>query len=187
MDIIIALATFLPLLAWVWVAKTAADDVDCAHINDLQTKKVDTDWKDYKARAYLTVNQEDIADKTATKVLLNTESWDPGGNFDHVVNHRFIAPIDGFYQANAACRYTKETVVADKRYYCTIRLNNVDWVMGMGHAAFAESVIPTCSDVIEMTAAQYLELFCYHDAGIDTIDIDDGSPNTFLSVHILSI
>ena len=34
------------LLGWVWVPKTSADEVLAAHINDLQTKKVDTDFHD---------------------------------------------------------------------------------------------------------------------------------------------
>jgi len=34
------------LLGYVWVAKTSDDEVLAAHINDLQTKKVDTDFHD---------------------------------------------------------------------------------------------------------------------------------------------
>ena len=33
-------------LGFIWVAKTSADTVEAAHINDLQDKKVDTDFHD---------------------------------------------------------------------------------------------------------------------------------------------
>ena len=147
---------------------------------DFRTEHISTLMK---ARAYLSADQLNISSGVATKVLLDTESYDLGDNF---ASYKFVAPITGYYQVNAGVRYVSASVVADERYFCIIRRNGVNAVSGVGHAAVADAVLPTCSDVLYLAAEQYLELFAYHVAGVDTVDIDGGTAHTYMSVHLLS-
>jgi len=177
---------FLFLLGWVWVAKTAADDVDCAHINDLQTKKVDTDWKDYKARAWRNGAQLNIANNTWTKVELNAESYDPGGNFDHTVNYRFTAPVAGFYLVCYELRFAD--VVTDKNYDCRIYKNGANAVSNQtAHSSFAENVGVSGADILELAVDDFIELWGRQISGVGTVDFYGSEPTTYMSVHILSI
>jgi len=172
-------------LGWVWLNKTSDDEVLASHINELQDKKVDTDLMGYKARVHLSADQLNISSGAATKVLLDTEDYDPGGNFDSVTNYRFIAPVSGYYQVIAGIRY--ENLVADKPYYCMVKRSGTVILRSLCHTASTSEVASGCSDVVYLTAGQYLELFAYHVAGVDTVDIDGDPADTYMSVHLLSI
>jgi len=177
------------LLGWVWIPKTAADDVLCSHINELQTKKVDTDhsiFANYKARAWLDGVQEDIANNTWTKVGLNAETYDPGGHFDHATNYRFTAPVAGFYLICYEIRFG--SVVADKKYDCRVYKNNADAVSNQAqHSSNTDNLGVSGADVVELAAADFIELWGRHTAGVGTIDFASGETTTYMTVHLLSI
>jgi len=175
------------LLGWVWVPKTAADDVLCSHINDLQTKKVDTDYSmPYKARAFLAADQLNIVDSTLTIVELADESYDPSADFN-VGTYSYVCPVTGYYLIKGQITY--KNLVADKRYFAYIRIAAASRGAHLIHAAAAETLSVTVSDIILCNAGQEIQLGAYHIAGVDTVDID-GDANgwfTHLYVHLLSI
>jgi hypothetical protein len=51
----------------------------------------------FRARAYQAAAQS-IPNVTLTKVNLDTVAYDPNGNFDVVTNHRWTAPVTGYYR-----------------------------------------------------------------------------------------
>lgn len=132
-----------------------------------------------KCKAYLNIPQPNIPHATGTKVLLDAVSFDVGGNFD-LVNHRFIAPADGYYQVNGAVRYGSVTV--DKRYYVMLSKNGSSQAQSIGHSAETGNVAPSVSDIIYLEKNQYVELFVYHTGGVDAVDLVEADQNTFLSV-----
>ncbi len=138
-----------------------------------------------KARAYLAANQADISDDTWTKVTLDTETYDIGNDFDNVTNYRFAAPVAGYYQVNALLTWTN--IVADKQYLVAIYLNGTEVASQHSQSSHTSSIGGSISDVIYLTAAQYLELYAYTDAGVGTTDLLGGSTVTFMSVHLLSV
>jgi len=180
------LGSLLFCLGWVWLNKTEDDEVLASHINDLQTKKVDTDWKDYKARAYLSAQQSNIVDATATKVLLNAETYDPGGNFDaDGVDSEFIAPISAYYLIHG--QITWINVVVAKRYRACINIEGVQKARAISQSSMANHISAVVTDVLYVAAGESIDLRAYHQAGVDTPDIEGGQDSTYLTIHILSI
>ena len=175
------------LLGWVWIPKTAADDVLCSHINDLQTKKVDTDYSmPYKARAYLADDQLNIADTTLTIVQLAHEHYDPGADFN-VGTYSYICPVTGYYLIKGQVTY--KNLDADKKYYAYIRIDGASEATHLAHAAAAENLSVSVNDLIFCNAGQAIQLGAYHAAGVGTVDVS-GDANgwfTHLYIHLLSI
>lgn len=173
-------------LGWTWIAKTAADDVLCSHINDLQTKKVDTDWKDYKARAYLSGDQSNIVDDTITKVLLDAETYDPGGAFDaDGVDSEYIAPVSGYYLIKGQIHWT---AAAAGTYRSSIYIEGAEKSRGnIKVTAEANYFAVPVSDVLYVAQGESIDLRARHNAGVDTPDIVGDEKLTFLTIHIQSI
>jgi len=175
------------LLGWVWIPKTAADDVLCSHINDLQTKKVDTDYSmPYKARAYLADDQLNIADTTLTIVEFANEHYDPGADFN-VGTYSYVCPVTGYYLIKGQITYTN--LVVNKRYYAYIRVDGASRTAHLAHAAITENLSIPITDVIFCNAGEEIQLGAYLNTGVGTVDIK-GDANgwfTHLVVHLLSI
>lgn len=136
-----------------------------------------------KFRASATVNQDDIPNLTATKVILGTEDYDWGANFDNITNYRFTAPYAGFYQVKVQIRYT--SVVADKTYYCDVRKNNVGRITSISQSSCTDNLTVAAVDCVQLAKGDYLEVFAYHNAGVGTVDIAGGPQNTFMSVYLM--
>lgn len=60
------------------------------------------------ARAYRSTTQS-ITSGAARKVQLDAENYDLGSDFDSTTNYRFVAPVSGYYQVNAAVTYSNIT------------------------------------------------------------------------------
>jgi len=138
----------------------------------------------YMARAYLSANQFDVPNNTGTLVNLNAESYDPGNNFN-TANHRYVAPVAGYYVIHGQVTYLTGTVVADKRYDARLYLNGAE----SGGAILASPTTgyasPNFTDCLHLAANDYVELFCFHQAGVNTVDILGNTNWTFLTVMLL--
>ena len=140
---------------------------------------------DPKVRVYLGSSQNNIADSTATKVLLDTEDYDAGSDF---ASYRFTAPTTGYYLVIGSVTYNE--VIAEKRYLSLVYVNNAVRLTGCIHSGTVGSpnaIIVTVSDVLSLTAGDYVELFAQHQGGAATVDVLTGQDSTFLTVHLLSI
>jgi hypothetical protein len=137
-----------------------------------------------KCRAYLTAQQNNLTDTAANKINLNGEQYDVGGDFD-VANYRFVAPVTGYYQVNAGISLTN--VIADKSYYATIQVNGSAYAQAVAHASLIATMIITVSDVVPVTAGQYVELYCTPYCGASTVDVYPGGGFTYMSIHLLSV
>jgi hypothetical protein len=137
-----------------------------------------------KARAYLGSTQNNITDDTSTKVLLSTESYDIGGDFD-TANSRFIAPVSGYYLVSGRVGWSSLT--ADKRASAEIWVNG-----GLASQSWQcnGAIVITridVTDVLYIESGQSVELYAKQITGTNTPDILGESSSTFLSIHLLSI
>lgn len=140
-----------------------------------------------KMRAYLSADQLDIPSGTWTKVLLDAETYDVGSDFD-IENHKFIAPQNGYYLLIGSIQWKGSSVVADKRYYVGFKKNNTTFItLGNFHAADANTLTPAISDIVYLAQNDYIELYGFHAAGVDTVDIGGYENGTFLCAHLLSV
>jgi hypothetical protein len=137
----------------------------------------------YKARAYRSGSQT-IGNESITKIQFNAETYDVNGDFDSTTNYRFVAPVDGYYQVNAAAAI--QALGDGKLFYVYIRKNDTVHSQVLTSAGVSMTKSAFLSDVIYLEATQYVELFCYHNHGSDR-SIDGDPASTYMSVHLLSI
>lgn len=170
-----------------------ADFVANEHID--WTPQIDQDSKvvktPIKARAYLSAQQNNIANLTYTTITMAAENYDIGGNYN-VGTYRFTAPVAGYYMIAFQVRWV--SIVADKRYNAGIFKNSG------GSPTYANSIIynsqqSSINDYLTNAASgiqflaqnDYIELAVYHGAGVGTVDVYFGPQSTFMAVHLLSI
>lgn len=137
-----------------------------------------------KARAYRNSSTQSINNATFTKVQLNAETYDPGSNFDIATNYRFVAPTTGYYQISGTVFY--DSAVTDKRYIAAVYKNGSEIFENESHASHANGISVTCTDIVFLSATDYVELYTYHEAGVsDTVS--NGEALTYMSIHLLSV
>lgn len=154
--------------------KTFSDDIVFSGDKIIQTN--------VKARAYLSATQVDLVDNTYTKILLDTESYDVGSDF---ASNKFTAPVTGYYSVNALITFT--SVVADKQHTGAIYINGTLNRYFYFHSSNASNISGAFSDVIYLTAADYVELYGRHISGVNTVDVSGGAEHTFMTIHLLSV
>ena len=135
------------------------------------------------ARAYLASDQLNITNDTATKVSLETDSFDPNNIFD-TTDKRFEIATAGYYIVSGSIYW--DSLVADKNYQSEIRVNAGQISVGRYHSALATGLITTVTDIVNLAASDYVELYGHHGAGVNTVDIISGSSATYMSLALIS-
>lgn len=137
-----------------------------------------------KARAYLGTNQENLTHDQWTKVLLDTESYDAGGDF---ASSDFICPVTGYYAVTGKVLW--QNCVADKRYLSAIYVNGTSIANGIYQpSAVSLPGYALVSDVAYVAASATISLYAYSESGtVDTVDIGVGAVETYMSIHLLSV
>lgn len=140
----------------------------------------------YCARAYLGTTQSNITDNTATKVLLDTESFDVNSDYD-AANKRYVAPVTGYYQVNASVSFSG--AIASKLYIAYIYVNGASVTqLYVANGTDGNAVCSAhLSDTVYIVAGQYVELYAKTLAGANTVDIGAGSAATYMSIHLVSV
>ena len=127
-------------------------------------------------------NQVDITDSTFVQVTLGTENYDVGEDF---ANNAFTAPVSGYYLIMGCVTWTG--LVASKLYIASIYIDDVAVVDDYKHSALAQSLSCMPSGVFYVPSGKTVKLYAAHYAGANTPDIIQGTKNTYLCVHLLSI
>lgn len=138
----------------------------------------------YKARAYRNGNVTGITDAANVKIQLNAESYDPNNNFDTSSNYRYTVPITGYYMVNASADLYG-TGLANG--HCAIFINGSIAAQGSFVTVAATEAQSTVSDIIYLTAGQYVELYVYGDVASGTLNVSGYTFNTYLSIALLSV
>lgn len=141
-----------------------------------------------KARAYLSADQDDITDNTVTLVNLDTESYDQGSDFD-TTNYYFVAPVDGYYLVCWKADFESTDLVADKGYQAYVYVGSTLTCAAAAQASVGASRVLSAggADIIALSANDQVTLRVRHFAGVNTIDLESGSSNTFLAVSLISM
>lgn len=138
-----------------------------------------------RARAYPGTSQLNIANSTPVKVLLDTETYDSGGNFD-TINNRFVAPVAGYYLCHGAVGFS--SITADRRYLSYIYVNGSAKIASTQQiGASTSTIVIHVSDIIYLNASDYVELYARQESGGTAVDVAGDSTNTYLAVHLLSV
>lgn len=124
----------------------------------------------YRSTAWTTTNG-------SSKVLLNSEVFDEGSNFDITTNNRFIAPYDGLYHFDGGVFVNNGT---SRRAIALLYVNGNLYASGSS----IDSTFPgsTVSATIKLAATDYVEL--YFTCNTATTG-GTGQNNTYLSGHMI--
>lgn len=99
---------------------------------------------------------------------------------EDTANHRITPGKAGFYSIAGAVNFFN--TVADKKYRSLIYISGSDVAANMKHTSIAEAVdLPVSIATIYLSAVDYVELYAYHLAGVDTVDVN--CSDTFLCVQ----
>lgn len=134
--------------------------------------------------AYLNVQQDNLVTGTPTLVNLDTEVTDDGNDFN-TTTHLYTVPSDGLYLVNAKISYT--SVVTDKRYSAIIYVNGAEAAQTIFHASHAQRAVVPVVYLAEFNSGDTVGLYGFTDAGVNTVDIDDGITLTTLQIAALRL
>lgn len=138
-----------------------------------------------KARVYSNVGITNMNNGQEYIVPLDTENYDPGSNFD-TSTYRLTAPVTGYYYCNAGVTYVGSSVVSNKRYSMILKINGVNAQYYNLHAAVTDWLSLRTTDILYIEKDQYLEVYAIQFSDQNTVDIQPGTIDTFLTVHLLS-
>ena len=134
----------------------------------------------YMARAYQTAAQS-IAHNTNTIIILDAESYDPGGNFD-TTNYRYTAPVAGYYLICGQIGWQSATT--GYRQEC-IHKNGVELVVAIAHVVVADWISPGPIVTIQhLDVADYIDIRGLQTSG-GALLTASGSAWTYLEVCLL--
>jgi len=138
-----------------------------------------------RARAYASANQENLTNGAVVQVVLDTESYDPGGDF---ASNEYTVPYTGYYLISAQVYLT--SVVALKRYALFVKKNNGATILmeKSAHSGLADYLAIQSSDIIYLGAGDTIELYAHSNSGDNTVDVYGGAfERTWMSIHLLSV
>lgn len=140
------------------------------------------------ARAYLNSAQS-INNGAARKVLLDTENFDLGSDFD-TANSRFVAPVTGYYRITGQVGVANVDA-AGNVCEAYIYVNGANYATGRsiagGTSGSGNDPIATVSTLAPVTAGQYIELYALHDSATTSEALQTGTTVTFLSVEFVGV
>lgn len=132
--------------------------------------------------AYLATTQSNLTNNTVTKVTLDAEVFDVGGDFD-IANNRFVAPVSGYYHIMATVTFSG--VVADKRYIAYIYVNGAQVnISSMSIGTVTTGIYIPVMALVYVEAGQYIELYAESESGDNTVDIVGGTKMWVMLVSI---
>lgn len=138
----------------------------------------------YRARVYLSGGQN-IATSSEAKVLLDTVDYDSNSNFDSVTNHRYTAPVTGYYLITGRASTVDGNGVDGTRWFSILYKNGSRVGYGGGYFAGISLISPFITEILFLAAGDYIELYALQFTGV-TIGIHTGSDFTSLAIHLLS-
>jgi hypothetical protein len=141
-----------------------------------------------KCRVYLSADQDNIAagGEGFYKINLNAESYDIGSDFD-TGNCKYVAPVTGYYQVNATIRYEVDDMSPAITVSIQIYVNGSSYSSSWSYVPAANvNVLLTISDIVYITAGQYIELYTF--CNDTNVDIRGGATGlTNMSIALVSV
>ena len=137
-------------------------------------------------RAYKAANQT-ISNNTWTKILLDTETFDTGGDF---ASYKFTPQIAGIYQFNGVANWELPTspsavvppivsIYKNGVAVCYLRR------LVPAHTGTAYDAVPAPALISMNGSTDYVEFYVYQNSG-GSIDVLGGTENVYLEGHLVA-
>jgi len=141
-------------------------------------------------RAYRSGSDQSMSHNTATKVELNSESWDIGGFYDHSTNYRYTPTVAGYYQVNASIQDISNVDVYDIIIYiykngASVSQGRIRYIGATNDDLY--TTVASVSDIIYLDGDDYIELYAQI-ASEDSsgVKVNDSQVATFMSAVLVS-
>lgn len=118
--------------------------------------------------AFLNDYQNNLEDNVWTRVDLNAEVFDPGGNFD-VANYRYVVPYAGYYSFTGNIGFIN--LIANKRYMVAVYNGGAKRVWVAYHASYTGACYGNATTTFHCNAGDYIYLYGNPDCGASTVDV----------------
>ena len=99
-----------------------------------------------------------VAASTFTKIQLSGEDFDTNNNFDSSTNYRYTAPVDGFYQFTGRVSNN-----GNGAFIASLFKNGAEFRDGNMFTVASGRSGSQVSDMVQLTAGDYIELYVYSD------------------------
>ena len=128
----------------------------------------------------LSASQLNIVNATQTLIAFDQIRAGFTDGIEDITAHKITPGKAGFYSIAANICFFN--TVANKKYCSELEISGSQVALTMVHTALAEHVdTPISIASIYLSATDYLMLYAYHEAGVDTIDV--GKSYTYLSIQ----
>ncbi len=130
---------------------------------------------------------QSIPNATYEIIEYDTVVFDNLGEYDNVTNYRFTAKETGYYLVSASLVSANVEFTANEAFIITIYKNGVQYSVGGYNTSGATVTIrrsPNITDIIYLTAGEYIDIRGYQSTGINMALESDETYNYF-SVHKL--
>ena len=137
--------------------------------------------------AYLSANQT-ISDATLTKVQFNTERFDTNSAYDNSSNYRFTIPANQggkyFVYSNVQATSSGDTLASG---YIMIKKNGSEYMRNAFNPENSSMgyLTPTIVSTMDLSAADYLEIFGLCSLASGTPSFGTGTQSTFFGAYKL--
>ena len=137
--------------------------------------------------AYLSANQT-ISDATETKVQFNTERFDTNSAYDNSSNYRFTVPANQggkyFVYSNVQATSSGDTLASG---YIMIKKNGSEYMRNAFNPENSSMgyLTPTIVSTMDLSAADYLEIFGLCSLASGTPSFGTGTQSTFFGAYKL--
>jgi len=141
------------------------------------------------ARAYLAVQQSNITHDTTTKILLDTEDYDVGSNYD-LANSKFVTPYAGYYQITGQAEFgtwdPNWTLLIIYIYADGAAIGEYDCINGQDTSGYQISVASNVTKYLDAGVDIDIRGAAYPTDNRDSVDIKTGIARTYMEVRLLS-
>lgn len=142
----------------------------------------------YKFSVYLTADQT-IPDQILTKVTFDTEFFDTNNNFDAVTNHRYTAPVTGYYQVNSYVIVVSSASTGVAGILALYKNGSEIRRQDMGNpstSSTATVLAGTIAELVSLAAGDYIEIYGYLDVNSGTARVAGTSTAARFSGFLVS-
>ena len=95
---------------------------------------------------------------TIVKVVLSSETYDTGNDFDSATNYRFTAPASGYYLVSATMKWFY--LLTNKIYTLFLYKNGSAYSSSKNLGGDSSQISCPLSDIVYLEKDDYLELYC---------------------------
>jgi len=126
-----------------------------------------------------------IPNATLTRVNFDDEDYDPFGDYDNAVNFRYTCPVDGRYAVHGGAGIIFGGAQATA-FFASIYVNSAEVSRGVRILSGTNDAHnATVSDILDLTAADYIEIVVYQNSG-GALNTEANAVSNYFSAHILS-